>query len=51
MKRVEVLIKDADLPECAEPMARIALSTGTVLDLTLSEWRELIAKLELGAAK
>ena len=48
MKRIEVLIKDAELPEEAEPMARLTLSTGSLVELTLTEWRELIAKLELG---
>ena len=51
MKRIEVLIKDAELPEEAEPMARLTLSTGSLVELTLTEWRELIAKLELGGKK
>jgi hypothetical protein len=49
MTRIRLVIEEASLPADAEPMARIELSTGTCLDLTLSEWRELIARLEISA--
>ena len=48
MTRVEIAIREAELPADAEPMARLTLTTGTVLDLTLAEWREVGAWLELG---
>lgn len=48
MTRLEILIHEAELPPDAEPMARHELSTGTLVELTLDEWRELAAWLELG---
>jgi hypothetical protein len=46
--RVEVAIRESELPEEAIPMARIELSTGVPVELTLDEWAELAAKLEIG---
>ena len=51
MTRVEVTIKEAELPPDAEPMARITLTTGREIELSLDEWSELWAKLELGHRK
>lgn len=47
MRRVEVCIREAELPEECVPMARLTLSTGTALELTVEEWAELEAKLLL----
>ena len=48
MTSVEVKIKESDLPPDAEPMAGHELSTGNRLELTLAEWAELHAWLDLG---
>ena len=51
MTRIEILVRESELPADAEPMARITLSTGNELDLTLKEWEELAARLEIGRRK
>lgn len=49
MNHVEIRIREYGLPADAEPVARHVLSTGLELDLTLDEWRELHAWLDMGA--
>lgn len=51
MNYIEVLIKEAKLPQECLPMACLELSTGEVVELTLDGWKELIAKLELESRK
>jgi hypothetical protein len=51
MTQVEIMIKEADLPADAEPMAGYTLSDGTRLEFTLDQWREIYAWLSLGKCK
>jgi len=48
MRRAEIVVRDIPLPSDAVPMARHELSTGACLDLTIEEWGELHAWLDLG---
>jgi hypothetical protein len=50
MSRVELFIRETDLPADAEPMAGHDLSTGNRIELTIAEWAELHAWLDLGQA-